>query len=514
MTNSETTTGAALAAPVVPRLIVTNLSKNYGAIQAVKSVSFEASPGEVLALVGENGAGKSTVSKIIAGAVSRSSGDMFVDGEVLNPTSVGDSRKYSVSCAFQELSLIPGLTVSENLDLVDKSPLGRFSQKKARLAAKEILERFDLTHISPEATVASLSLADRQLIEIVRSLVGNPKLLILDEASSALTPPGVNWLFARIREFTSTGGTVIYVSHRMNELAEIADRVIVMRDGAQVGSFNRGNWSVDELVSMMAGREASSQFPKTTEIRVVGRPVLKVTNLRSERVHGVDLEIYPGEIVGVGGLAGNGQSDLLSILFGAQKARADFWEFSDFKVRRMNPQLAVKLGLGFVPEDRKLQGLALALGVGENLVLPWQKLFGIGGKFVIRKEQPWLNGVISALSVKTRGVGEEAGSLSGGNQQKLVFGRWVDKNRKLLLLHDPTRGVDVGAKQDLYSSILRLSEAGIAVLWLSTEVEEIVNVCHRAVVMYEGKIIKTLAGASLTADEVVGAAMGGNNGQI
>jgi len=511
MTTSEKTTGAGKTAPVVPRLIVTDLSKNYGAIHAVKSVSLEAYPGEVVALVGENGAGKSTVSKIIAGAVSRSSGQISVDGEQINPASVGDSRKHGVSCAFQELSLIPGLTVSENLDLVDKSPIGRFSQKSASETARKILEKFDLSHIAPESLVASLSLADRQLIEIVRSLVGNPRLLILDEASSALTPPGVSWLFERIRELTASGGTVIYVSHRMNELAEIADRVIVMRDGEQVGSFTKGSWSVDELVSMMAGRETSSQFPQTTEIKIIGEPVLRVSNLRSDRLYGVDLEIYPGEIVGVGGLAGNGQSELLSALFGAHAARADNWEFAGIKLRRMNPQLAVRLGVGFVPEDRKLQGLALALGVGENLVLPWQKLFGFGGKPVIKKEQGWLNSVISSLSVKTRGVREAAGSLSGGNQQKLVFGRWVDKNRKLLLLHDPTRGVDVGAKQDLYSSILRLSEAGISVLWLSTEVEEIVNVCHRAVVMYEGKIVKTLAGATLTADEVVGAAMGGNN---
>lgn len=502
-------TEAAKAASVGPRLQVQSLAKFYGAVHAVKNVSFEAKPGEVVALVGENGAGKSTVSKIIAGSVKRTTGEIHVDGELVDSNSVGDSRKIGVSCAFQELSLIPGLTVGENLELVDKNPLGIFSQKRARLTVNETLEALKIDHISADSLVASLSLADRQLIEIARSLVGDPRLLILDEASSALTPPGVDWLFERIREFTATGGTVIYVSHRMNELEQIADRVIVMRDGERVGEFNKNDWSRDQLVSLMAGREASSQFPETTELRMISDPVLKVKNLRSDRIAGIDLEVFPGEIVGIGGLAGNGQSELLSALFGARHAKADEWVFDGEKIKKMTPRLAVELGLGFVPEDRKLQGLALSLGVGENLVVPWQKLFGLGGKPIIKGQQGWLNSVISSLSVKTRGPQEAAGALSGGNQQKLVFGRWVDRNRKLLLLHDPTRGVDVGAKQDLYASILRLSDAGIAVLWLSTEVEEIVNVCHRALVMYQGEIVSNLRGDNLTADGVVGAAMGG-----
>lgn len=502
-------TEAPKGASVAPRLQVDSLAKFYGAVHAVRDVSFEANPGEVVALVGENGAGKSTVSKIIAGAVIRSSGEIRVDGQLVVASSVGDSRRIGVSCAFQELSLIPGLTVGENLELVDKKPLSVFSQKKARTVGEEVLKTLKISHIDPESLVSNLSLADRQQIEIARSLVGNPRLLILDEASSALTPPGVEWLFERIRDFTADGGTVIYVSHRMSELEQIADRVIVMRDGERVGEFAKGQWSRDQLVSLMAGREASSQFPETTELRKISEPILRVKNLRSDRIAGIDLEVFPGEIVGIGGLAGNGQSELLSALFGARHAKADEWIFDGKKIKRLTPRVAVELGLGFVPEDRKLQGLALSLGVGENLVVPWQKLFGLGGKPVIKGQQSWLNNVINSLSVKTRGTQEAAGALSGGNQQKLVFGRWVDRNRKLLLLHDPTRGVDVGAKQDLYASILRLSEAGIAVLWLSTEVEEIVNVCHRAVVMYQGEIVGNLRGEHLTADGVVGAAMGG-----
>ena len=437
-------TEALEGASVGPRLQVDSLAKFYGAVHAVKNVSFDAHPGEVVALVGENGAGKSTVSKIIAGAVMRTSGEIRVDGELVAASSVGDSRKLGVSCAFQELSLIPGLTVGENLELVDKKPLGIFSQRKARATGREVLENLKIEHIAADALVANLSLADRQQIEIARSLVGNPRLLILDEASSALTPPGVTWLFERIRDFTKAGGTVIYVSHRMNELEEIADRVIVMRDGERVGEFDKGQWSRDQLVSLMAGREASSQFPETTELRKISEPILKIKNLRSDRVSGIDLEVFPGEIVGIGGLAGNGQSELLSALFGARHAKADEWEFDGKRIKRLNPRIAVELGLGFVPEDRKLQGLALSLGVGENLVVPWQELLGLGGKPIIRGQQSWLNNVISSLSVKTRGPQEAAGALSGGNQQKLVFGRWVDRNRKLLLMHDPTRGVDVG----------------------------------------------------------------------
>ena len=491
-----------------PRLVVQSITKHYGPVIAVAEASFSAQAGEVVALVGENGAGKSTVGKILAGAVEPTSGHIALNGDDFAVKTVGESRQRGVSCAFQELSLIPGLTVAENLLLVDSRPGQRFSQRTARRDAATELDRLGVHHIDPGALVAALPLSDRQIIEIARALVHESDILILDEASSALTPPGVAWLFERIREFTASGGTVIYVSHRMPEIAEIADRVLVLRDGHMVGEFARGTWDEEQLVALMAGREKNEEVTKPITLPELREPVLSVRGLSAPGVQVDKLELFPGEIVGLGGLQGQGQAELLKALFGAVPAKADSWVVGDAPVGKLTPPRAVKLGMGFVPEDRKTEGLVLDLGVGENLVTPWLKNLGTGGAPQLKKDSSWLSDILSSLGVRTRGAKEMAGALSGGNQQKLVFGRWVNRNRSVLLLHDPTRGIDVGAKRDLYRSVFDIAQQGVAVLWLSTEVEELVNVCSRVVVMYQGRIVGEVAGDDLTSDAVVAYSMG------
>lgn len=493
--------------PVEALLVATDLVKSYGPVKAVQGVSFVCHPGEVLALVGENGAGKSTVAKMLAGAVTPTSGTITVEDAPLASGSVRLSRRSGVRCAFQELALVPEWTVAENLSLPDGAPLRGFSQKTAITAASALLDSLDLPQIDPRALVSDLSLANRQLVEIARAFAGEPKLLILDEASSALTPPGVEWLFARIRELTARGGSVIYVSHRLGEIAEIADRGIVLRDGGLAGEFSRGSWTDDELISLMAGRRAERFFPDPPA-RAVDGDVLEVEGLRAEGVHGISLTIGAGEIVGIGGLAGHGQAELLRALFGASAATADTWTIDGEAVTRLTPVRGVRRGLGYVPEDRKKEGLALELGVGENLLAPWLKAWQLGGKPRLARERGWLDGVLAALSVRTRGPLEAAGALSGGNQQKLVFGRWMDRSRSVILLHDPTRGIDVRAKQELYGAIVDLAKQGVGVLWFSTEVEELVHVCHRVLVLYNGQVTDELAGERLTADAIVGAAVG------
>ncbi|MDO9396489.1 MAG: sugar ABC transporter ATP-binding protein, partial [Herbiconiux sp.] len=488
-------------------LVATDLVKSYGPVKAVRSVTFHCRPGEVLALVGENGAGKSTVAKMLAGAVTPTSGTIVVGGEPLASGSVKQSRLSGVRCAFQELALVPDWTVAENLSLPDGAPLRGFSQKKSVRAARALLDRFHLTRIDPRAAVGTLSLADRQLVEIARALAGDPKLLILDEASSALTPPGVQWLFDRIRELTARGGSVIYVSHRLGEIAEIADRGTVLRDGEVAGEFTRGSWTDDELISMMAGREAERFFPSPPE-RTTDAVALSVDNLRAEGLTGVSLTLGAGEILGIGGLQGHGQAELLRALFGAAPASADAWTVGGRRIHRTNPVRSVKHGLGYVPEDRKKEGLALEMSVGENLLAPWLKAYQLGGRPRLAQERGWIDGILSALSVRTRGANEMAGALSGGNQQKLVFGRWMDRSRRVILLHDPTRGIDVRAKQELYGAIVDLARQGVGILWFSTEVEELVHVCHRVVVLYQGQVADELVGSRLTADAVVGAAVG------
>ncbi|MCS5735968.1 sugar ABC transporter ATP-binding protein [Herbiconiux daphne] len=488
-------------------LVATDLVKTYGPVKAVRGVTFHCNPGEVLALVGENGAGKSTVAKMLAGAVAPTSGTITVDGEPLASGSVRQSRLSGVRCAFQELALVPDWTVAENLSLPDGAPLKGFSQKKAVAAASALLESLHLSRIDPRAAVSTLSLADRQLVEIARALAGRPKLLILDEASSALTPPGVEWLFARIRELTAEGGSVIYVSHRLGEIAQIADRGTVLRDGLVAGEFVRGDWTDDELISLMAGRAAERFFPDPPE-RTTDAVALSVTDLRSEGLRGIDLELGAGEILGIGGLQGHGQAELLRALFGAAPAVADSWTVAGRSISRTNPVRSVRLGLGYVPEDRKREGLALEMSVGENLLAPWFKAYQLGGRPRLAQERGWIDGILKALSVRTRGPNELAGSLSGGNQQKLVFGRWMDRSRRVVLLHDPTRGIDVRAKQELYRAIVDLAKEGVGILWFSTEVEELVHVCHRVVVLYQGAVADELIGDRLTADAVVGAAVG------
>lgn len=386
-----------------PLLVARDLSKNYGAVRAVAGVGFTCLPGEVHALVGENGAGKSTVSKILSGAIAPTSGSVEIDGASLHGGSIARARSLGIACAYQEIALVPEWTVAENLALPEVRTRGVYSPARALARAGEILEQLRLPHIDPQARLGTLLLADRQLVEIARAIASRPKLLILDEASSALTPPGVEWLFDRIREITATGSAVIYVSHRLQELQVIADRGTVLRDGEPAGTFVRGEWDEDRLISMMAGRTTQKQFPPAPRVAPDAEVVLDVQNLRSNRLHDVSLSVHGGEILGIGGLQGQGQTELLRALFGAVPATAERWEVAGNPVGALTPRRAVKAGIGYVPEDRKTEGLALELGVGENLFAPWLKLFGGGGPPQLRRERGWIDGVLSALSVRTRG---------------------------------------------------------------------------------------------------------------
>ncbi len=498
----------AASAEVAPLLVARDLHKSYGPVRAVADVSFECRPGEVHALVGENGAGKSTVSKILSGAVAATTGDVLIDGEALRGGSIARSRALGIACAYQEIALVPEWTVAENLALPDLPSARPFAPRTAVAGATALLSRLGLTHIDPQARVGTLLLADRQLVEIARAIAAEPKLLILDEASSALTPPGVEWLFDRIREITARGGAVIYVSHRLREIREIADRGTVLRDGTAVGTFEKGGWTDDELISMMAGRAAAKQFPDVSPVESDAEDVLTVVGLRSARLSDVTLRVRAGEILGIGGLQGHGQTELLRALFGAAPASADTWRIGGRDIRSLTPLRAVKAGVGYVPEDRKREGLALELGVGENLEAPWTRAFGLGGRALLARDRGWIRAVLDSLSVRTRGPLETAGNLSGGNQQKLVFGRWLDRDRTLLILHDPTRGIDVRAKQELYAAMVALARQGVGIVWFSTEVEELVHMCHRVAVLYRGTVTQELEGSEITADAVVGAAVG------
>ena len=505
---AEKSAAPGFATSAGPLLKVTNLVKHFGPVRAVDGVSFEILPGEVHALVGENGAGKSTVAKVLAGAYSVTSGSILFDGGLFAPSSIRQARDLGVVCAFQELALVPGWTVAENLVLPSRGNRGFVSQRSLNARAAQIMGELELDHIDPTAILGSLALADRQLIEIARAISANPRLLILDEASSALNPPGVHWLFGRVRDLKAAGVGVIYVSHRLNEIHEIADRGSVLRDGISVSEFVRGKWTDNELVSQMAGRPAGKQFPTPAQVPSGAPEIFAIEGLSSAGLHNIDFRLRAGEIVGIGGLAGHGQTELLKALFGDVSARATSWRINGKSVNRLTPLSAARNGLGYVPEDRKTEGLALEMGVGENLLTPWFRAFSWGGSIRLAQERDWIKNVLSALTVKTRGPLQKAGALSGGNQQKLVFGRWLERNRKALILHDPTRGIDVRSKQELYVSMVKLAESGVGIVWFSTEVEELQNMCHRVLVLHKGSIVSELVGKQISAEAIVGAAVG------
>lgn len=477
--------------------------KHFGPIRAVEGVDFECRAGEVHALVGENGAGKSTLGKIIAGSIVADEGEVYVDRELLTSGSIRAAHEKGVFCAYQELSLIPDWTVAENMVLVDTPPNRFFSRSRAAREAREILKEAKLGHIDPEAVVGDLPLADRQQVEIARSMAEEPRILVLDEASSALSPPGVAWLFELIRRQTARGAAVIYVSHRLNEIKEIADRVTVMRDGKIVAHFDRGVWDEEELINAMAGEAVEKTYPVLKP--PAEKTVLRVEGLRATGLNNISFSLRAGEILGIGGLQGHGQTELMLALYGALPAAADRWELNGHPVGHLTPVRAVKSGLALVPEDRRTQGLSLGQSVGENLVAPWMRMIGLGGDPLVRRNGSWIDRVIRTLSVKTESPGISAGTLSGGNQQKVVFGRWLERNRSVVLLHDPTRGIDVRAKRELYAAIADLAAAGVGIVWFSTEVEELTNVCHRVLVLSGGSFRDELEGDQLTAEAVVGA---------
>ena len=492
----------------VPRLQVRELAKRYGAVVAAEGVSFDCLPGEVHALVGENGAGKSTVAKIVAGLVRADSGEVLIDGEPLPGGSIAAAHRGGVYCAFQELALVPQWTVAECLALVDARGARVFRPSASRRWAAERLQRLGL-EIDPKSKVETLPLAVRQQVEIARALLKRPKILLLDEASSALTPPGVDWLFERIRELTREGAAVVYVSHRLGEIRDIADRGTVLRDGRRVDGFVRGGYDENGLIAAMAGQPTGDLFPDRPPLDGEAPVALAVEGLDAAGVEDVSLSVRSGEILGVGGLQGHGQAELLRCLYGARPARVRSWQVGGKALRRrMSPRRAVRAGFGFVPEDRKREGLAMDVSVGENLLAPWVSPLGGGGAPLVRRRRGWIDNVLGALSIKTRGPSEPVVNLSGGNQQKVVFGRWLERDRRVLLLHDPTRGIDVGSKHELYMAVVEQARRGTAVIWLSTEVEELVHLCHRVLVLYGGQIHSELSAAELSAERVVGAVVG------
>ncbi|WP_180955279.1 sugar ABC transporter ATP-binding protein [Peribacillus deserti] len=496
------------AEPNAPLLEVRNVSKSYGGVKALIDCDFSCGAGEVHALLGENGAGKSTLVKILCGVVKPDSGTIRYMGEETTIDSPIDASRKGIVAVFQELSLVPELSVAENVFLghEPKTRWGLIEFKKMKIWTDHLFQDLGLT-ISPESRVADLSLADQQLVEIAKALSREPQIIIFDEATSALGSQEVELLFTLIKRITKKGTTAIFISHRMDELDRIADRATVFRDARYVADFDWGTVGKDQIVHWIAGREVEETFPQKKPHS--NETALEIRNLTSSgNFYDINLVIKKGEIFGIAGLQGHGQSQFLRSLFGACPITEGHVIVNNKSIILKGPKSAIQAGISLVPEDRKHEGLLLTRSVKENLALMTldkrQKMGFIDGTSELNE----LHHAVESLKIKTSNLEQEAGSLSGGNQQKVVIGKAILAEGDILLLADPTRGIDVGTKSEIYQYMSNLAAQGITIIFYSTELPELVGVCHRVAVFKQGRVTATFSGEEITEHHIINAALG------
>jgi ribose transport system ATP-binding protein len=488
------------------------VSHAFGGVKALSEAKLAACFGEVHALVGENGAGKSTLIKIIGGTIRPDQGTVRIAGE--NATALGPSaaRRLGVGTVFQELTLFPWMTVAENL-FVGSEPRGRtrlIQRQKLPNLAGEAFERFGVEGIDPRALAGSLPLAQRQVVEITAAFLREPRVLLLDEPTSALAENEVEWLFGLVRRLRDDGACIVFTSHRWGEVSSLADRITILRNGTHVAT--RLRFDENEAVTLMTGRTIDRMYPDRPP-GVAGADVaLRAESLGDDVLDGVSFELRRGEILGVGGLAGQGQPELFLSLFGARKLSRGQLFLGGRRVKLRSPADAIRRGLAIalVPEDRKTEGLMLPLSVKDNLTLAVLRRISRGGIVGVRREASLVTQAIERLQIRTRNPRlQPVGTLSGGNQQKVLIGRWLLADPEVLLLFDITRGVDVGTKHDIYRLVVKLAAEGKALLYYSSETEEIAQLCHRVLVMREGRVVSELSGPAADAEAIVAAALRG-----
>jgi ribose transport system ATP-binding protein len=477
-----------------PILEVRGISKSFPGVRALKKVDLRIWSGEVHALMGENGAGKSTLMKILSGAYRPDSGEILLNGEPVQFRTPYDARSAGVAIIYQELTVAPNLTVSGNVFL--GSELKRFGFLKDAVAmdrkTQEVLHRLG-ARFKASDRASHLAVAEQQQVEIARALFYKSRVLVMDEPTAALSNRETDRLFEIVRQLRAEGLAIIYISHRMAEVYELADRLSVLRDGEYVGELTRAEFSADKVIEMMVGRRLEEFYERAKH--TAGSVVLDVKNMDDgKRVKHASFQLRAGEVVGLAGLVGAGRTELARLIFGADKRKSGEVYLNGRKLRINRPQTAIRAGIGYVPEDRKLQGVFLQMSSAANITMNILGRCAAGGILNFGKLQERAKAEVEALHVRTASLASQAGGLSGGNQQKLLLARWLEINPKVLMLDEPTRGVDVGAKAEIYGLIQRLVEKGMAVLFISSELPEIVGVCDRVLVMREGEITGELGG--------------------
>jgi ribose transport system ATP-binding protein len=484
------------------------ISKQYGGVRALENVGLTVERSRIHAVLGENGAGKSTLIKIMSGVVQPDSGIMELENRPVRFASPADAMRSGVVSIFQELSLVPDLTVAENICAPEPPRrFGLIDRRAQRRRAESLLARVHCEDIHPDEVVRNLPLSRRQMIEIARALGRSPRLLILDEATSALTGADVERIYAILDQLRTEGLAILYISHRMREITSFADDCSVLRNGRHVESFAKGSRSGDEIVKLMIGREYKDVYPEKSVHPPAEAPILEVENLNwGTRLAGINLAVRKGEIVGLGGLDGQGQRELLVALFGVLRGVEAMIKVHGQPKRINSPHEAKSLGMALIPEDRKTEGLILPLSVRDNISLAAINRFARGGFISTRAETQAVKDTFRALSIRARGVDLPVGTLSGGNQQKVVIAKWLLTDASLILLNDPTRGIDVGTKQEIYKLLRKLADSGKGILFYSTDYSELIGCCDRVVMLCEGRIVRELAGDGLTEQRILSAA--------
>ena len=490
---------------LTPLLSLTGVRKEFPGVVALGGVDFELLPGEVHALVGENGAGKSTLIKIIAGLYRQDSGNVVVNGEAVDFRSPADSIARRIKVVYQELDLVPDMSVAENVFLGGFPKTGRrlVDRQALRERTEAILSELGLD-IDPDTPVGELRVAEQQLVEIARALSQQSQIVIMDEPTSALSPGEIERLFSVIEQLQQRDVGIIYVSHKLDEIFRIADRVTVFRDGLRVTTQPISETTVHDLVTWMVGRELSDLYPKSPA--VIGEPLLLVEGLHGPGVRDVSLHVSAGEVVGIFGLMGAGINAVGRVIFGASARSAGTVVLNGQAVKSSSPGDAMAKGLALLTEDRKEDGLVLPMSVKDNMTLASLRRFASMSWMWPRQEIKEAAGYVHRLSIKTPSLRQQVRLLSGGNQQKVLMARWMMRDPQVLLLTEPTRGIDVGSKAEIYRLIDEMAHRGLGILFMSTEIPEILGIADRVLVMREGRITAEFARGEATQEQLIAAA--------
>lgn len=495
----------------VPILQMKKVEKRFPGVHALKGVDLEVHSGKVVALIGENGAGKSTLMKILGGVHQPDGGEILIDGQAATIQKVSDATHYGIAFIHQELNVLDNLDVAANVFLGREptygGPLRLVNRRKMNKETQTLLNRLGL-NISPQTPLIRLSVAQQQLVEIAKALSLNARILIMDEPTSSLSLTESRLLLKVVDDLRNQGVGIIYISHRLGEVVEIADYVVVMRDGANAGSLTRDEISHDRMVTMMVGRDIESFYQQPIGESTPG--YFEVEGLRLTRYPNkqVSFSVGKGEILGIAGLVGAGRSEMAQAIFGVDRSIAAKLSLNSQPIRIRSSQDAISKGIYLVPEDRRQVGLITDISIRENLSLPALYRYATAGLMKLERERNGAKESCEQLNVKAHSVEVKAANLSGGNQQKVVLAKWLALNPKVMIFDEPTRGIDVGAKSEIYQLMRKLAESGVAIIMISSDMEEVLHISDRVAVMHEGAINGVLARQDCSEENIMQLAVG------